>query len=410
MKKLFGNITFRYITLQSSFFLGRSCIIAFLSTYLLSIGFTNGIIGTTLACASIMGVILAPFTATIADKYKKFSLKTIVSFLFTISCGLTALIWAVPYVLPNFAVLPTAVLFVLLISVSNTEMTLMTSLAMEHNYVGKSVNFSLARGFGSFAYAVASLAFGFVVDGFGPGFLVPAHLCLLVLTFLLVRCFPRPEGTAVKKAEAKPEEAASSLPVFIKENARFLLVVLSLVLIYAGHVVINNFPIQLITNVGGKDSDLGVATFIAAFLELPAMALFPFILKRVGSVTKIMKFAAVMMVLKSFTMAFAPNITWVYIAQSLQFFSFAMLIPCGVYFVSRFVPAKDKVKGQSFVDLAMTICGVVCSLVGGHVIDSLGMDALIRTTAFISAAGALLMILAAPKDSTPGIRKEREKK
>lgn len=408
MKKLLNNINFRYILLQSSFFLGRSCIIAFLSTYLLSIGFTNGIIGTTLACASIMGIILAPFTATIADKYKKFSLKAIVSLLFVISCGLTALIWAVPHVMPNFTVLPTAVLFVLLISVSNTELTLMTSLAMEHNYTGRSVNFSLARGFGSFAYAVSSLAMGFIVDDAGPAFLIPAHLFLLVITFLLVRSFPRPEGTAVKKAEDKPEEDASSLPVFIRENIRFLTVVLSLVLIYAGHVVINNFPIQLITNVGGKDSDLGIATFIAAFLELPAMALFPYILKRVGSVTKIMKFAAVMMVVKSFTMAFAPNITWVYIAQSLQFFSFAMLIPCGVYYVSRFVPRKDKVKGQSIIDLSMTICGVVCSLVGGHIIDSLGMDTLIRATAFISAAGALLMFLMIQKDNTPGIRKEKK--
>lgn len=410
MKKLLNNINFRYITLQSSFFLGRSCIIAYLSTYLLSIGFTNSIIGTTLACASILGVILAPFTATIADKYKKYSLRTIVSLLFVISCSITVLIWAVPYLLPNFAVLPTAVLFVLLLSVSGTEMTLMTSLAMEHNYAGKSVNFSLARGFGSFAYAVASLLFGFLVDGFGPGFLVPAHLFLLIITLLIVSRFPRPEESTVKEEKAleAKEEEASSLPVFVKENIRFLFVVFSIVLIYAGHVVINNFPIQLITSVGGKDSDLGIATFIAAFLELPAMALFPIILKRVGSVTKIMKFAAIMMVIKSFIVAFAPSVGWIYVAQCFQFFSFAMLIPSGVYYVSRFVPKKDKVKGQSFIDLAMTICGVVCSLVGGHIIDSLGMCVLVMSTAIITAVGALLLILIIQKDNTPGVIKQKK--
>ena len=363
-----------------------------------------------MACASILGIILQPFTATIADKAKKFSLRTMVTFMFLLSCSITALIWAVPHVMPNFAVLPSAVLFVLLLAVSGTEMTLMTSLAMEHNYAGKNVNFSLARGCGSFSYAVASLIIGFVVDDFGAGFLVPAHLVLLVITLLIVSRFPRPEGENSKTGikEEKAAEEASSLPVFVKENARFLLVVFSIVLIYAAHVVLNNFPIQIITNVGGSESDLGIATFIAAFLELPAMALFPVILKRVGSVTKIMKFAAVMMVVKSFIIAFAPSIQWIYVAQCFQFFSFAMLIPSGVYYVGRFVAAKDKVKGQSFIDLAMTICGVVCSLFGGHVIDSLGMDALIRSTAVISAIGAVMLLLIIQKDMTPGVKKENK--
>ena len=403
MKKI-SKLDINYIALFASMFFGNCCLGAYLSAYLLDLGFTNTLIGTTLAIGSILSIVVQPVVASIADKLQKMSLRTLLAILYSISCVLVAIIWVVPFAFPKHAIIPTAVLFVILNSIAGAEGALVTSLGMEHNYGGNGINFSLARGCGSFAYAISCLIVGFLVDDFGSVFLVPANLGFKIITLILVATFPKPtkvlseSGVDTAKEDS---ENASSLLAFARENARFLLVVLSFVLVYSVTAVLNNFSIQLIDHVGGSESKVGIATSIAAFTELPAMALFPIILKRVGSVSNIMKFAAVMMIIKSFITAFAPSVEWIYVSQLFQCVSFALLLPCSVYYVNRFVPRKDKVKGQSFMNMTLSIASIVVTLFGGKIIDTLGIGVLVKIAAFLCLAGAVMMFVFAHKDNTP---------
>ena len=403
------RLDLHYILIYVSIFLGTGCLGGYLSAYLLDIGFSNTYIGTTLACAGILGIILQPIAASIADKLKKISLRTMIVGLYVVSCTLTVIIWSVPRLFPSFVVLPTAVLIVLLNAVSGVEGSLVTSLGMEHNYGGNSINFSLARGCGSFSYAVSSLIFGFLVERFGSGFLVPTHFGMLTLTLVIVATFPRPKhDVSDGEKEEEQEGNASSLFGFAKENPRFMAVILGTVLLYTATIIFNVLPIQLYDNIGGTEAQVGVGTFIAAFLELPAMAIFPVLLKRIGSVTKIMKFAAIMLAIKGFLTGFAPSVEFLYVAQILQFCSFALFFPASVYYVNRFVPKKDKVKGQSFMGMTLTVSSVIISLFGGRVIDSIGIGFLARGAAFICAAGAIMLMFFLQKDNTPGVKKAKK--
>ena len=53
-----------------------------------------------------------------------------------------------------------------------------------------------------------------------------------------------------------------------------MIFIFGLVLVYFTHTIINNFFIQVITPIGGTESDMGTAVFLAAILELPAMIFF----------------------------------------------------------------------------------------------------------------------------------------
>lgn len=412
MKKI-SRLDLNYIALFASMFFGNCCLGAYLSAYLLDLGFTNTLIGTTLAIGSILSIVVQPVVASIADKLKKMSLRTLLSILYCVSCFLVVIIWIVPFAFPKHAIFPTSVLFIILNSIAGAEGALVNSLGMEHNYGGQGINFSLARGCGSFAYAVSCLIVGFLVDDFGSGFLVPANLAFKLVTLALVATFPKPakvlgeDGADIAKQDSNN---ASSLWVFVRENGRFILVVLSFVLVYSITAILNNFSIQLINYVGGTESKVGIATSIAAFTELPAMALFPFILKRVGSITKIMKFAAVMMVIKAVITAFAPSVEWIYVSQLFQCVSFALLLPCSVYYVNRFVPRKDKVKGQSFMNMTLSIASIVVTLFGGKIIDTMGIGVLAKIGASLCVVGAVMMFLFSHKDNTPGIKPEKRVK
>ena len=61
---------------------------------------------------------------------------------------------------------------------------------------------------------------------------------------------------------------------FAGKYKKFIVFLLGFVFVYFAHTIINNFFIQLITNVGGNSSDMGNAVFLAAMLELPTMAYF----------------------------------------------------------------------------------------------------------------------------------------
>ena len=78
-------------------------------------------------------------------------------------------------------------------------------------------------------------------------------------------------------------------------------------------------------------SQLGIAIAIAGFLELPAMALFPWFHRKMRNPGAILKLSGVFVVLKAILTLLAPNVLWIYVAQSLQFFAYALFLPASVY-------------------------------------------------------------------------------
>lgn len=62
-----------------------------------------------------------------------------------------------------------------------------------------------------------------------------------------------------------------------------LILLLGFFLIFVGHFMNNTYMIDLVGRFGGSDADMGIATAFAASLELPAMILVNFLVKRISS-------------------------------------------------------------------------------------------------------------------------------
>ena len=387
------NLTAHYAWIQSVFWISGCCTLTYTTPLLQSRGFTNTEIGVTLALASCLTILLQPFIAAFADRSKTLTLNRLISMLLALTAVCSLVLLLIPQVF-----LPTAILCVLLSTLTRMQNSLLTSLSSEQIQAGGKLNFSLARGVGSFSFAVASLIIGYLTDRVGVDIVIPICLVGALAAIVVVLTFPRPAAPVVREKDA---EAPATLPEFVRNNGRFVGFALCLILIYLSHIFINSFTIQIVTSRGGSGAEMGLASAIGGFLELPAMALFPFLLKKVGSVSTILKMSAVAMTVKSLITFLAPNLGWFYFAQALQFFAYAMLIPAGVYYVNRMIAAKDKVKVQSLVDMAQVTAAVAGSVLGGIFLDLRGVDFMLIIGTVISGIGALLLFFLIQKDHPP---------
>ena len=337
-KTLGRNLTANYALIQGISNMLNCGIYSFASVFLLSRGFSNSLVGLTLTLASGFSLLSQPAVAAFADRSKKLDLRGITAVILAITIFFSIILLIIPPV-----TLPTMILYILLFVFYTPQIALVTSLAMEHINNGVPINFSLARGIGSFAYAALSFGMGFLVDDFGPWVIMLINIGIGLVGIILVLTFKKAKSQTVDRVDEKA--GASGLLEFALQNKRFLAVVSSVSLLFFSHILISTFTIQIIKNVGGDSSNMGIAGAVAAVLELPAMAMFPLIYKRIRNAGLIMKLSGVFMVIKVVITLAAPSVFWVYIAQSFQFFAYAMFIPSSVYYVNQVIRGADKVKG-----------------------------------------------------------------
>lgn len=383
----------RYAFIQSYYNMSYASIIGFAAVFLLSRDFTNTQIGITLAVANTLSFLFQPVVAAFADKSKTTPLKNIVVILLIVLLILAVIL----YVMPNI-VLPVAILYILLVCFQYLPGPLITSMAMEHNDTGTAVNFGLARGIGSFAYAVLSLFMGFFVHHLGARAIIAITIILTLIGIVLVTTFPRAGST---QAEEKDDSKKVGLQLleFALQNQRFVMVCMSIVLVYFSHVLLDTYLIQIMRHVGGNTADVGIGYAIAGGLELPAMALFPLVLKRLKSASVILKLSAAFFVIRAVITLLAKNVAFVYVAQACQFFSFALLVPASVYFVDRIINGKDRVKGQAFMTMSLGISNVIGTVLGGIMLGSDGnVKFMLLTGIIVSVVGLLILLLIIPRD------------
>ena len=104
---------------------------------------------------------------------------------------------------------------------------------------------------------------------------------------------------------------------FIKTYPGFMLFVLGAVCFFFAHNAINDYMIQVITPLGGTETQMGIAVSCAAFLELPTMALINKIMKKI-SVKNLLLISGIAFFIKHLLMLIAPNMAVVYISQAFQ--------------------------------------------------------------------------------------------
>lgn len=387
MKKI-RSLDLKYAGSQIFYFAAFCSMMGYASVFLLDKGCSNSQIGIALAISNIIAVFTQPILASFVDNHQNIEMRNIISIITLIVIALSAVL----YLFPGSALF-VLFLVVAIFATMSTIMPLMNSLAFIFEKYGIEINYGLARGLGSVAYAFASMMLGYVVESFSPGILPLFYIIFTALLFVVIRLFVLPKTghyEIIEEHKEKEDTKQLSFGKFCMKYKKFIIFLLGFVLVYFAHTIINNFFIQVINNIGGTSSDMGNAVFVAAMLELPTMALFSRLSEKINCGTLI-KFSIIMFVAKHALTYFATNMIMIYMAQVLQMFAYALFIPASVYYVNQKVAVADRVKGQSLVTMSMTLSGVFASFCGGILLDAIGVHEVLLVSAILSVVGAIIV-------------------
>lgn len=373
-------------------FWGIICVLCggFTSVFLLSRGFTNSEIGIAMALGNILGVMLQPLFAGVADKNTGMSLHALTLLLSAaVAVGFVAL-----YFVPN-PLLAVGVVFVLTYAVIQVIMPLTNAVSMYYVNRGISVNFSLARGIGSVFYAVLSIVLGKLTVSMGTDVLLIVGLALAAVLAAMLLAMPDFKELSGKDGQPCAEKFADdheSLLGFAGKYKGFCGVLAGAMMLFVFHNMSNTYIIQVVENIGGNPESMGKALSLAAFLELPVMAVFPLLKKKFRSY-QLLSFAGFAFTAKACAYIFARSMFGLYLAQMFQIGSYAIYIPASVFYVNEIMRPEDTVKGQSLMVGAGTLAGVFAGLLGGIIIDLFGVSAMLIVQAVFAAAGAVLLLI-----------------
>lgn len=391
MRKIL-SLDIKFSAMQFFFFASFGALMGYASVYLLSRGISTSVIGVALASTSAIAFVCQPFMASFADKNQHIELRYIICAALVLSIGLVAVLMMAPD-----ASMFLVCMFVAIGTLLSTIMPLVNTLAFQFEKYGIAINFGVARGVGSAAYAIIAYVVGQLVEMFDAGIVPIVFIGFNLLLIFFVYTFVLPKGIAkeeiVRESTQKTEEVKNDLS-FIQFAARYkklTIFVLGTVFIFFAHTIINNYMILVVGPVGGTEADMGTAVSLAAILELPAMFFFDKLREKL-SLNKLLKISAVMFIVKHTLTAVAPNMFVVYIAQATQMLAYAILCPASVYLVNEMVESKDLTKGQSMITMGQSASGIIANLIGGVLIENIGVTPVLYMGAVVTAIGSAIVI------------------
>ena len=382
---------------------------SFASVFMLAKGYTNSQIGITLAAANVLAVVMQPLIADFVDRSKRLdvigttTIMTVCMMIFTI--GMLTF---------KGGSLGLCVVFVLLIAFHTVLQPLFNSLAFRLEEAGVSINFGIARSVGSLAYSIFCAVFGTIVDHLGINVMPAASelSCLLLIASLAFTGYYFRKGKALQGRTKFTEPAASrkqedgrtseeieeeiNLVQFIRRNKMFFIMNLGVLGLFFSNAVLNNYMAQICSGVGGTTEDMGRILGVMAFLEIPTMVFFKQLRNRF-SCQFLLKVAAVGFTVKIAICWIANSVVLLYIGQLFQPVSFALFLPGMVYFSDEMMSRGEAVKGQALYTTMITITTIFATLLGGVILDGSGPKMLTFVSTLLTAAGALVVILAVDK-------------
>lgn len=376
-----SHLTARFGFIQGAFWMAYAAVSTYVSLYLLELGFTNSQIGVLMAVSGLLSAALQPLIAGYADRADSLSLKTINLLLAaaTAICGGGLLLVRSSRVL-------TLTLFALAIALLQTTTPLVNALGVTSINCGCKLNIGLSKSAASASYALTSLLLGLLCAKLG-GIVVPFAILLSYGVFLTsLWLYPR------QRAPQAPERAQAASSGFFQKYRGFLGFLAGCVLIFISHVFINNFTLQIITTKGGGSAEMGTATAIAAISEIPTMVLFSRMLKKKSSFFW-MRLTGVFFTLKSLGSLLCASVAGFYFFQATQVLTWALIAVASVYYINAVMEPQDAVKGQAYYTMAFTLANVIGGILGGRMIDALGVGAMLALGTVSAAVGTIVVCL-----------------
>ncbi len=390
-----GNLTLRYCLHQCAYWAAAAGILTFATTFLLAKGFPASRVGALMACGSILSGITQPLLASRADRSEHCILVPLIA-------GLTA-VSTLCFALLLLPALPSALfglLYLMGVWSFDAMIPLLNSVSVYYNDHDRPINYGLGRGVGSFAYSLAALGLGYLIEGLGPNWMIYAVLVLLPSCIVITLGYPKlQESNTNHTASHTAAREPCSVGVFFLRYRWYCVSLIGVLLLAMFHAMTENYLIAILGRLGGDSRHVGISLFIATVVEAPVLFFFSRIRTKISD-HWLLRYAAFSFLLKSVCFYLAPSIEFIYVVQLLQTTSYGFLSPVQVYYANEKVSPTDMVKGQAFITASYTLGCAMGNFTGGQLLEYFGVSAILLAGIAIAALGTLVILLTVERRDT----------
>lgn len=377
MKKL----QLKYNILQGLYWIIFCCCNGYAAVFLQYKGLTNTQIGLVTGIGSVSTIFLSPFVTSLISKRKNMTIRKVFNFIF--------LLLSVFFLVMMFFDLPVIFLMVLYIGVLSLFVTttpLLSMIAMNYTMMNKEVNFGLARGIGSVSYALIALVMGSLVRLFDSMVIGVLYVVCSLLFVVLLYSFENFE------MEHEETEDKTSLISIIKKYKTLFFVLLGYSLNFAGTTSLSTYLINIIKNLGGNTTIYGIALFIMAASEMPAMALTTKLMKKFNTMSLI-ACSGICYLFRNILICIAPNIFFVFLGMAFQSMTYGLLTSLLAYYVLDICEEKDQLMGQTLIGIMTSGIGsTLGNISGGMIQDIFGIHTMLIVVCVLTIIGTTVMV------------------
>ena len=139
---------------------------------------------------------------------------------------------------------------------------------------------------------------------------------------------------------------------------------------------------------------LGLAMFIQAGVEMPAMFITPLLMRKFRA-RAILSLSVFAYFIKSVMIYFSGGIIGIYMAMAFSLFCFGLYGITSVYFVNDIVRQNEKVRAQSLVTASGALSAILSNSVAGWVVQTYGINMLNLICVILQVIAASLMVYCA---------------
>lgn len=371
-----------YALIQGLYWAIYCLMVGFASVFLLDRGFTNGQIGLVLGISYLLSAILQPLIGAWFSR-KGIRLNRGIACMYMPVAALSLCVMLLP-----LGRIPLAVMMAAVFTVQSMMQPSVNALHQSFETEDDRVNFGLARGVGSAAYALSSFLMGRLLTRFSPAILPAAYgaaSVALILALLLAR-------TTNVSGRAAVDNRGVSYADILREHPHMLLFLVGVACMFLTYSFIDNFLVQIILSIGGQSGDLGTAITLSAMTELPAMVIFAQLSRR-GKGVRVFLISIWFWLAKDILTLLAPSPRVLYFVQLLNFFSCAIYVPGMMDYMRHELPENQLLRGVTLAGTATTLGSLIATILGGWLMDAAGVRrALTIIQAFAICGTALLTV------------------
>ena len=355
-----------------------------LAMYLQSLGMSASEVGTLLAFLATAGIFSPPFWGMMSDRLR--SVKRVIFLLFSTATVLWAL---VPFVLGHISITSAWVILPLFRFFNGPVSALLDSWIVRTTYTDRRMSFGSIRTFGSLGYAIAAVVYTFLIKAFSINVIFIGFVTMAVPMLVIMANIKGDDQESKRAISMKELRAGIGQLMKLFPYVSFLL-----------FSVILNIPVNAsftflsfhLKSIGEDPALLGTVLGLKALVEIPLLLLsgklikkfaFPHLLLAVGCVY----------VLEMFLYPLCGSFYSVLAVQCMHGAMFGLYISAQIQYIYSLAPPNLTATAQTFTGASLSLASIAGNILGGLVIDTLGINMLFIISAFIQLAAVLLFAL-----------------